>query len=226
MGGPRKQFRLLGGQSLLVQTLRLFEEVPDVGYIVVAAPEDAVPGLEAALYEAGLKRPVVVVQGGATRQASVGLALATVPDSAGVILVHDAVRPFVTVAQVEAVIASVRMYGAAALAVPVTDTVRRGREGCFEETLSRTGLYRMQTPQGSRRSWLLDAYAAAAEQGTEATDDVELVQRLGHPVHIVEGSAYTVKITTSADWEMARLIWPSWAEWRRRPVDPTSKTEA
>ena len=208
MGGAPKQFRELGGKPLLVQTLRVFERHPDVGAVVVAAPVGEVDGLREMLRGEGLAKPTDVVAGGATRQTSVALALAAVPAQTDVVLVHDAVRPFAEAAHVRAVIEAARTSGAAALAVPVADTLRRGTgAGAFGETVPRQGLYRMQTPQGFRRGWLQAAHEAARRDGLVATDDVELVQRLGHAVQIVLGSTRNFKITTPADWELAQALW-------------------
>ncbi len=209
MGGAKKQFRLLGGKPLLVQTLLVFEQHPAVDILVVAAPEAERATLEEALREAGLAKLHAVVAGGATRQDSVAAALGALPESVAVVLVHDAVRPFVEEKQLNAVIEVARTEGAAALALPLADTLRRGADGLFGETLSRAGLYRMQTPQGFRRDWFEAAHAEAARTGHQATDDVALVQHLGHPVRIIEGSADNFKITTPEDWRRALRLWES-----------------
>ncbi|GIV60473.1 2-C-methyl-D-erythritol 4-phosphate cytidylyltransferase [Rhodocaloribacter litoris] len=211
MGGPRKQFRQLGGRPLLVQTLLVFERHPEVDRIVVAVPPGAVVSLEATLRGAGVHKLQAVVPGGGTRQASVGAALQALPDDVAIVLVHDAVRPFVRREDVSRVLDHVRRHGAAALALPVSDTLRYGLEGFFGETVPREGLFRMQTPQGFRRDWFEEAHAAARRDGVQATDDVELVQRLGHAVAIVPGSEQNVKLTTAGDWEWARRFWPQWA---------------
>ncbi len=210
LGGRRKQFRRLGGEPLLVQTLRVFERHPDVNYLLVAAPGEATHALEVELRRVGLSKLTAVVAGGATRQESVRSALAAVPEDVDVVLVHDAVRPFVKAKHLAAVIHAVRTKGAAALALPVVDTIRYGAKTGFTETVSRDDLYRMQTPQGFRRDWLEAAHAQACEEQVMATDDVELVQRLGEAVQIVVGSPRNIKITTPEDWELAQLLWPHW----------------
>ena len=98
LGGRRKQFRRLGGEPLLVQTLRVFERHPEVDHLLVAAPNEAIEALEAELRRVGLTKLTAVVAGGATRQESVRAALAAVPEGVDVVLVHDAVRPFVEAA--------------------------------------------------------------------------------------------------------------------------------
>ena len=210
MGGRRKQFRQLGGKPLLVQTALVFERHPAVDHILVAAPAEAVRPLAAELDAWGVQKLAGVMPGGKTRQASVAAALRAVPDEVGVVLVHDAVRPFVRRAEITRVIARVRAEGAAALAIPVADTLRRGADHVFGETVPREGLYRMQTPQGFRRDWFEAAHTFARRRRIRATDDVDLVQRLGHPVAIVSGSEQNLKITTARDWTWAQSFWPHW----------------
>lgn len=210
LGGHRKQFRRLGGEPLLVQTLRVFERHSEIDYLLVAAPAEATKALEAELRRVGLSKLFAVVPGGSTRQASVHAALASVPADVDVVLVHDAVRPFVEAGHLSAVIRAVRTDGAAALALPVVDTMRYGVASCFGKTVPRTGLFRMQTPQGFRRDWLEEAHDQALGQPVLVTDDVELVQRLGRAVQIIEGSPRNIKITTPEDWELAQLLWPHW----------------
>jgi len=210
LGGRRKQFRLLGGKPLLVQTLLVFERHPAVHYLLVATPAEAVEPLTIELRGVGVTKLHAVVAGGATRQASVGLALQAVPPAVDIVLVHDAVRPFVEPALISAVIQRVREAGAAALAIPMADTVRQDVNGCFGETVPRETLLRMQTPQGFRRDWFEAAHAEAMREGREATDDVELVQHLGYAVEVIPGNSRNVKITTREDWELAQALWPRW----------------
>ena len=211
MGGERKQFRTLGGVPVLVRTLEVFERHPDVDTLVVVGPVGEAEALAADLRAHGLTKLHAVVEGGATRQASVGHGLDALPSDTDIVLVHDAVRPFLPTDRLHAVIGAARARGAAALAVPMADTVRRG-DDTFGETVSRDGLWRMQTPQTFRVNLLRDAHARFAN--ISGTDEVELVQRLGHAVQIVEGSALTFKITTPADWTLAEALWPFWERQR------------
>ncbi len=224
LGGARKQFRTLGGAPVLVRTAEVFERHPEVEALVVVGPPGEAEALGDELRGHGLAKLHAIVGGGATRQASVGKGLAALPEAAGLVLVHDAVRPFLPADRLTAVIEAARRHGAAALAVPVADTVRRGEtdsgdaacgdaacgDAAFGETLPRDGLWRMQTPQAFRAEWLRAAHAAAELGGPTGTDEVELVQRLGHGVRVVEGSALTFKITTPADWTLAEALWPVW----------------
>lgn len=219
LGGRRKQFRQLGGQALLVQTLRAFERSRHVGHLIVASPEDEVRHVSDQLLAAGLTKMTAVVSGGDSRQESVRNALRAVPAPVEVVLVHDAVRPFVTRSQIGDIVGAVREYGAASLAIPVADTLRRADRSAdrsatkaalqtFADTVDRSGLWRMQTPQGFRRAWLENAHAT--DDNPPATDDVELVQRLGHDVRLVRGDRHNFKITTPGDWQFATTLWPEW----------------
>lgn len=212
LGGTPKQFRMLGAHPVLVQVLLLFEHHPSVGHAVVAAPTDRVTPVTDRLQAEGLSVLTAVVEGGDSRQASVRHALRAVPDPVDTILVHDAARPFVSAAQVRAVLGRVQSDGAASLAIPVADTLRRGTDEELGETVPRDDLYRMQTPQGFRRAWLEAAHRRAATEGEEATDDVALVQNIGHDVVPVPGSRRNFKITTPEDWALAQQLWPAWRD--------------
>ena len=217
LGGHRKQFRVLGGKSVLVQTLMVFERHASVDHIIVATPEDAVTPLGFELKRVGISKLLEVVPGGDSRQASVRAALDVVPQEVDVVLVHDAVRPFVRMSRVSAVIETTRRLGACSLAISISDTVRKielpdNDEISFGETVPREELVRVQTPQGFRPDWLRDAHDEALNMDVHATDDVDLVQRLGHNVYPVSGCALNVKITTPQDWETATRYWDDWKE--------------
>ena len=206
MGGAPKQARQLGGAPVWVQTARAFARHPEVGATVVVVPEASVAEMRRQLDRHALAAEVVA--GGATRQASVRNGLDALSDAVGIVLVHDAVRPFVSGDLIGRVIASVRETGAAAPAVPVADTLRRGDGDRFGRTVSREGLWAMQTPQGARRALLEIAYARAG--GAVTTDEVGLLQRAGVDVARVEGDARNLKLTRPEDWETAQAVWPGW----------------
>lgn len=214
LGGHRKQFRVLGGKSVLVQTLLVFERHARVDHIVVATPPDAVEPLSDELRRVGISKLFDVVAGGDSRQASVRAALSALPEEVDVVLIHDAVRPFVRMSSVEQVIEKTRQTGAASLALAISDTVRRieaiDGEMRFGDTVPREELVRVQTPQGFRKDWLVEAHGKAVSGKWEATDDVHLVQKLGHAVVPVPGSIMNMKITTPEDWEAALRYWPEW----------------
>ncbi len=212
LGGERKQFRLLDGKPLLIRSIEVFQHHSEIDVIVIAVPAGEEDTVRQVLASEGLTKVAAVVSGGTSRQSSVFEALKAVPESVEVVLVHDGVRPFVSQIQVGAVIDAVKTHGAAALAIPVADTLRAGEEGVFGQTRSRDGLYRMQTPQGCRREWFVQAHERAIRNQYLTTDDVDLVQQAGFSVQIVEGSSLNIKITTKADWDLTRILWPAWTQ--------------
>ena len=150
---------------------------------------------------------IQVVDGGGERFESVANALAKLADDIAFVVVHDAVRPCVPAVLIDNVFAAAQKHGAALPCVPVADTLKRVNKDMFvESTLSRSGLWQAQTPQIFRRDWIVEAYAKRAQLGDSITDDAQLVEAAGHPVHIVRGSPYNVKITTGDDLGMAELF--------------------
>ncbi|WP_433066142.1 2-C-methyl-D-erythritol 4-phosphate cytidylyltransferase [Dactylosporangium sp. CS-033363] len=200
-GGP-KALRLLAGEPLLVHAVRRLALAPSVGCIVVAAPADAVSAVVELLAPVA---PVIVVPGGATRQASVAAALAAVPTDFDIVLVHDAARALTPPELVEAVAAAVRGGHAAVIPVlPVVDTIKRVSDsGDVVATVDRSSLRAVQTPQGFQRSILEKAHAAASD---EHTDDAGMAERIGVTVFTVPGSEAALKITRPFDLEVAALF--------------------
>ena len=206
-----KAFVAVGGVPLVVHAARSLLASGDVSMLVVVAPSGHVDEARALL--AGLPGRVVVVAGGAARQASVAAGLAALPDEADVVLVHDAARPFAPVELVRRVVAAVRAgHPAVVPALPVTDTVKRvgPGDGTGEpvlETVPRGPLRAVQTPQGFARDVLVAAHAAAAagahDEATAASDDAGLVEAGGVPVWVVPGDERAGKITTAADLAVA-----------------------
>lgn len=199
-----KQFLALGGIPILVATVRHFVGHPAVSAIVVAVPESHVRRAGRLLQPLERRRPLAVVAGGPTRQASVGLALQAVPAGVEFVVVHDAVRPFITRGLVDSVLAAARAYGAAICALPIAETVKRVREEFVVATEDRAGLWAVQTPQAYRAALLREAHEKAYRDGFVGTDDAMLVERLGHQVRVVQGRQTNVKITTLADLRRAR----------------------
>ena len=145
---------------------------------------------------------IEVIEGGAERSDSVEAALARVKPEADFVCIHDAARPCLTDAWVDRVFAAAERTGAAIFALPVAGTLKRvGPKSTIEETVSRSGLWEAQTPQVFRRQLILDAYAG--RKGFQATDDAQLVERLGRAVCVVPGSPINLKITTREDLRLA-----------------------
>jgi 2-C-methyl-D-erythritol 4-phosphate cytidylyltransferase len=155
-------------------------------------------------------RVIDVVSGGRERQESVWLALQAVPATVSLVLVHDAVRPFITSSLVRSVVREARRHGAAICGLPVVETVKRVRDDRVEATVQREGLWLVQTPQGFHRSLLWEAHEKARREGFTGTDDAMLVERLGAAVYIVRGLAENLKITTAKDLARARAFAARW----------------
>ncbi|HXG02720.1 MAG TPA: 2-C-methyl-D-erythritol 4-phosphate cytidylyltransferase [Candidatus Binatia bacterium] len=203
-GRVPKQFRSLGSEPVLAATVRHFVAHPGVQAVVVAAPAEHVERARRILGRLCDRVRAGVVAGGPTRQASVAAALAALPADVPLVVVHDAVRPFISRPLIDRVVAAARATGAAVCALPVVETVKRVREGRVEATLDRSELWAVQTPQAFRAELLREAHDKARRDGVLGTDDAMLVERLGHPVRVVPGSPDNVKITTAADLARAR----------------------
>jgi 2-C-methyl-D-erythritol 4-phosphate cytidylyltransferase len=206
MGAGRpKAFLAVAGQTLLVRSARALRDAPSVGTIVAVVPADALDEARS-LLDASVPG-CVVVAGGGRRQDSVKAGLDALPERfAGVVLVHDAARPFVPAGVVEAVAAAARAHGAAIPAVPLTDTVKEVRDARVTGTLDRSRLAAAQTPQAFRRDVLVRAYERAFADAATLTDESMAVERLGLPVACVDGSARNRKLTTPDDLEWAERL--------------------
>jgi 2-C-methyl-D-erythritol 4-phosphate cytidylyltransferase len=198
-----KQFLALGRESILTTTLAHFRRHPRVAAVIVAAPASHVERTRR-LLPRGAGVAVSVVAGGATRQESVWLALQAAPAAARVIVVHDAVRPFITRRLIDALVDGAERDGAAICALPIAETVKRVRDGIVEATIDRDALWAVQTPQAFRAAVLREAHDKARSDGFVGTDESMLVERLGHSVRVVPGLPENVKITTADDLRRAR----------------------
>jgi 2-C-methyl-D-erythritol 4-phosphate cytidylyltransferase len=199
-----KQFLSLAGEPILVATARHFTRHPAFRAVVVAVPAGYEERARRRLAPLGRRVALMVVTGGASRQASVAAALQPVPEGVEVVVVHDAVRPCITRGLVDAVMDAARRTGAAICGLPIAETVKRVRGDLVEESLDRSGLWTIQTPQAFHQALLREAHDQARRDGVTGTDDAMLVERLGHPVAVVEGSEANVKITTRGDLRRAR----------------------
>ncbi len=206
-----KQFAELDGVPILIHTLRKFACVPQVKEIVVALRPSEAAGFQPRLAQERLGKPVRVVEGGEHRQESVAHALATVQAAPeDVVLVHDAVRPFVDSDIIRNVIDAAARHGAAIAGVPAVDTIKqveRTAEGAvIRATIPRAQIVMAQTPQGFQYGVLKKAFDEAAADGFSGTDEASLVERSGHEVVVVMGSPRNIKITTPGDMELAEFF--------------------
>lgn len=202
--GRKKQGLPLWGRPVLRWTLEALAASPGVRGVVVVVPAEDVGSWRRRLR--GCRKVAAVVAGGAERQASVACGLRAVPSAASVILVHDGVRPCVTPALVSRVAAAARVDGAAIAALPVAETLKQGADGWVRTTVSREGVWAVQTPQAFRADLLREAHRRAAADGVLGTDEAALVERLGVPVRLVPGLPGNVKITRPDDLPLARAL--------------------
>jgi 2-C-methyl-D-erythritol 4-phosphate cytidylyltransferase len=205
-----KQYLPLDGVPILGRTLAVFANSGLFGeMILVVADGETEYCRRSILDRMGMRHDVCIVSGGGQRQESVfnGLAASRGGEDA-VVLIHDGVRPFVTADLLAACLDAARRAGACALGVKASATLKEaGPEGDIRRTLPREDVWLAQTPQGFRLGLIKEAHRRAREDGFCATDDAQLVERLGRPVVLVPGSRMNIKITTPDDLHLAEIIW-------------------
>jgi 2-C-methyl-D-erythritol 4-phosphate cytidylyltransferase len=207
-----KQFLELDGLPLIIFTLRRLAACTAITEFLISTRVDDVVSLQDKVGKAALGRPALVIHGGDTRQHSVANALKHVDPTTEIVLVHDAVRPFITQKQVERLIAEARARGAAILGIPAIDTVKEVKRASLPEdmalisaTIPRERIVLAQTPQVFSYALLREAFQKAERDGLTASDEAALVERLGRDVYVVQGSERNLKITRPADMELARF---------------------
>ena len=207
-----KQFLELEGVPIVMLSLRRIASCDLVSEIIVATRGDGIARLEERIRAEKFAQTVRVVRGGDSRQDSVAVALEEVADDTELVLVHDAVRPFVTREQIARVIEEARRCHAAILGIPAMDTVKEVKRGSLPEdvalvtaTIPRERVVLAQTPQVFATKLLKEAFARAKADQVSASDEAGLVERIGHEVHVVLGSERNIKITKPADMDLARF---------------------
>ncbi|WP_210367521.1 2-C-methyl-D-erythritol 4-phosphate cytidylyltransferase [Bacillus sp. REN3] len=204
--GKNKLLLELEGVPILIHTLKVFEaDAQCEGMIIAINPNDEAE-YKRLLQEYGIRKVTALVTGGKERQDSVynGLRFASSYD--GVILVHDAARPFITTGTIHKLVEAAAAKGGAIVAVPVKDTIKKAVNSQVAETVERSSLWAVQTPQAFRVSILLEAHEKAAQERFTGTDESSLVERLPHPVAIIEGDYDNIKLTTPEDLYFAEAI--------------------
>jgi len=208
-GALPKQFLPLAGRPILQRSIDAFARHARITDVIVAVPPELIA--DPPDYLRAAAKPLTLVAGGARRQDSVARAFARVPGVAEIVVVHDAARPLVSDALIAQTVDAAAMDGAAIAALPATDTVKRADERrLIVGTIPRSEIFLAQTPQAFRAAVLRDALTLAEESG-DATDEATLVERLGHPVRLVDGDPRNVKITTADDLALAERLLPSFA---------------
>ncbi len=205
----KKPYLDVWGQPLLSYVLKTLNRVSAIENIVVpVCPGEEVLCEKEVLSGLSLDKEVAIISGGATRQESVRKALDFVPESSDLVLIHDGVRPFITVQMIERALNETSKKLATTLGVPVKDTVTvvSGDDRRILKTLERISLYLIQTPQTFDREIIIDAHKKAYHDGFEGTDDASLVERMDVPVTVILGSYDNIKITTQDDLVFAEAI--------------------
>jgi 2-C-methyl-D-erythritol 4-phosphate cytidylyltransferase len=197
----------VGDRPLLAHTLRAFEAAGTIDQIVLVTAEDLLAVAAQEVVDAcGIRKARRIVPGGDRRQDSVRLGLEAIGSQCRLVAIHDGARPLITAELIDRTVMQAARHGAAALAVRPSDTVRRGEGESFQVTLDRDKLWLMQTPQVFSCELILSAHRQAAEQGLDGTDDVALVEAMGHPVRVVEGRRENIKVTTPEDLLYVRAV--------------------
>jgi 2-C-methyl-D-erythritol 4-phosphate cytidylyltransferase len=213
-GVPSKQFFEIQGVPIVIHTLRVFARNNQISQIVVALRKNEIERFTRQLEKEKLNAKVELVEGGEHRQESVANALAHLKAAPGdIVLVHDAVRPFVDDEIIANVIHEAEKHGAAIAGLPAVDTIKqveRAAEGAIiTSTIPRERVVQAQTPQGFRYELIKRAFDSAMADSFSGTDEASLVERLGESVWVVMGSARNIKITTPADMELAEFLMES-----------------
>jgi 2-C-methyl-D-erythritol 4-phosphate cytidylyltransferase len=201
-----KQLLALNGTPILVHTIRKFDISSVIDYVIVTAIRDSLEEVRGLVKSAGFTKPVVVIEGGDRRQDSVAMGLQHLQPGTDIVAVHDGVRPFVPVEDIESVVRGAERTGAAILGVPIVETVKQAEREFVVSTLTREHLVLAQTPQVFRTEILKQAFERAAQDEYYGTDESSLVERLGHPVAIIRGSERNIKITRPSDLTLARAF--------------------
>lgn len=202
-----KQFLHLRGIPILAHTLRVFDKSPKIdGIVLVVAPQQRQALEGEVLGPHPCEKLLRVIDGGAERQDSVANGLRAIPPDCELVVVHDGVRPLVSIDLLEAVLEAAHHYGAAIAAIPAGDTVKQADSQKVVATLERETIWLAQTPQIFRAKLLRRAYEKAARDQAVVTDDAALVERIGVTVHLVHGSPENIKVTTPADLLLAEAI--------------------
>lgn len=204
--GFDKALAEVGGLPVIVRCLQSFQDAPSVNEVVVVTRTDLVPEVARLCQDNGLSKVVKVIRGGESRTQSARLGTLECARKAKLIAIHDGARPFVSVKVIEDAVAQAAVNGAAAPAVPVKDTVKSAHDGIVEQTLDRSALYAVQTPQVFDGDLIRAALQKALDDGVELTDDCAAVERLGMKVVLTAGDERNIKLTTPTDLLIGEVL--------------------
>ena len=204
MGGIDKVMAPIGGEPMIVRTVRAFQNCDAIKQIVVVTRQDLILPIMDLCHE--FEKVQCVMVGGNTRQESVEIGLGALSDDMKLAAVQDGARPLITGAVIDRTVRAAHTYGAAAPAIPVKDTIKVVKGGVVESTPNRSTLQAVQTPQVFDVDLLRGALKKAKEDGAEVTDDCSAVELMGMSVKIVEGDERNIKVTTPMDLKIAEML--------------------
>lgn len=210
-----KQMMDLCGKPVILRTVEPFLKSSIVDGIVIVAYEETIPLIKNIVSRVenipDIDR-IKIIKGGRERQESVSIGLSQLPEDTDIVLIHDAVRPFITEKLIGECISAAEEYGAVTVMRPVKETVKIVKDSFVINTIDRSTVWITQTPQAFRFDIIKDAHKKAVEDGFSGTDDAMLVERMGKDVFVIEGSDTNIKITTKTDFIAAENILKNSAE--------------
>ena len=202
-----KAFLSLGAKPVLVYSLLAFEKCPDVDEVVLVVRKERIESARCAVQMFGCKKVIKIVAGGNQRQQSVANGLAQIGAEAEMVAVHDGARPCVTIDLISETIKSARQYGSGVAAVKITDTVKEVEKGLtISQTIDRTKLWRVQTPQAFKVALLRKAFEMVAKKKIKITDEAAAVELICDNVRLVQSSSSNIKITSPDDLVLAAAL--------------------
>lgn len=204
MGGIDKVMATIGGEPMIVHTVRAFQNCDAIKQIIVVTRQDLIVPISDLCHQFDKVQAVMV--GGSSRQESVEIGLGALSGDMKLVAVQDGARPLITDAVIDRTVRAAHTYGAAAPAVPVKDTIKEVRGGVVASTPNRSTLRAVQTPQVFDADILKGALKKAKDDGVEVTDDCSAVERMGMSVKIVEGDERNIKVTTPMDLTIAEIL--------------------
>ena len=204
MGGIDKVMASVGGEPMIVHTVRAFQNCDAIKQIIVVTRQDLIVPIMDLCHEFDKVQAVMV--GGSSRQESVEIGLGALSSDMKLVAVQDGARPLITDAVIDRTVRAAHTYGAAAPAIPVKDTIKEVRGGIVASTPVRSALRAVQTPQVFDTDLLKGALKKAKDDGAEVTDDCSAVERMGMSVKIVEGDERNIKVTTPMDLKIAEIL--------------------
>jgi 2-C-methyl-D-erythritol 4-phosphate cytidylyltransferase len=204
--GMNKQFLLLNGKPVLIHTLEIFQNDNQCKGIVVVANISEINEMKELFTSYNISKVINIIEGGSERQHSVYNGLQALPNDDSIVFVHDGARPFVSKKCFSELVLKANEVGAAVLAVKVKDTIKKVSDNKVVETVDRSSLWAIQTPQAFRYSILKQAHETAIKESFIGTDDASLIEKIGEDVAVVEGEYTNIKLTTPDDLLYAKMI--------------------